>query len=83
MHVLRIKKTVKKHPLTSPLPVKPHTQKLAISLKINPPKRYVSKNLSKRAEDRLYRISFVDTSDRDIILQQKLVNITVESENKN
>ena len=31
----------------------------------------------------LYRSSFVDTSDRDIILKQKLVNITVESENKN
>ena len=80
MHKSRTNKTLKKHPLRSPLPLKPQT---ATSLKKNPPKRHFPQSLLKREEDRLYRTTFVDTSDRDIILKQKLGNITAESENKN
>ena len=51
--------------------------------KNKPPKRHFLQSLLKREEDCLFRTSFVDTSDRDIILKQKLVNITVASENEN
>ena len=38
-----------------------------------PPKKHLLQSLLKREEDRLFRTSFVDTYDKDIILKQKLV----------
>ena len=45
--------------------------------------RHFTQSLSRYEEDHLFRSSFFDNSDGDIILKQKLVNITVELENKN
>ena len=45
-----------------------------------------SKQIQPKADERehrLYRTFSVNTSNRNIILTQKLVNITAESENKN
>ena len=78
MHKSRTNKTLKKHQES------PSSEAADYNLPENkPPKRQFSQSLLKLEEDGLYRISFVDTSDRNIILKQKLGNITAESENKN
>ena len=81
MHKSRHSETLKKRPWRVSFQCS-HRLKAYNSRKNKPSKRHFSQSLLKREKGRLYRTFFIDTSDRDIILKQKLKNISVELENK-